>query len=315
MLRFPTFTGSVDDVVLTGSTQGPDGIEFIFSDPRSFQVKTTRRWSASIEKHDDLRKRWPKLPVPQKNSLSGSRRLIADIAPDLVNPLTATSAPISTGTSVNAPTLPKPSPSERRSASLLKELKLSDADKEARTRAILQSHFAAMEKWHAANDPALTPLWFEWAAQRTPPNKDEAAAAKVGDKIDAIYASFRPQRDAFLAALAQEITPADVEEIKNSLTRSPGMDRTANAYIEMVPQFTDADKAFVRERFAIAREQAIDTTTGKEIEAFFKRQKVIVEAYIDEKGYDYRKSRAAWVAKMNAANAAAKAERAEATKE
>jgi hypothetical protein len=79
----------------------------------------------------------------------------------------------------------------------------------------------------------------------------------------------------------------------------------------MIPQFTEADKAFVRARFAIAREQAIDTTTSKEIEAFFKRQKVIVEAYIDEKGYDYRKSREVWVAKLNAAAAAAKAAKGE----
>ena len=217
----------------------------------------------------------------------------------------------------NAAPAPVPaatSPSARRATSLLKELRLPNAGKEAKTRAILESHFVAMEKWHAANDPALIPLWSEWAAKRTPPNKDEAAAAKVGEKIDAIYASFRPQRASFLAALAKEISPADIETIKNSLTRSPGMDRTANAYIEMIPRFTDADKAFVRERFAIAREQAIDTTTGKEVDAFFKRQKVIVEAYIDEKGYDYKTSREAWVAKLNAANAATKAAKAEGQK-
>jgi predicted DsbA family dithiol-disulfide isomerase len=88
------------------------------------------------------------------------------------------------------------------------------------------------------------------------------------------------------------------------------MDRTANAYIEMIPQFTDADKAFVRQRFAIAREQGMDTTTGKEVDSFFKRQKDIVEAYIDEKGYDYKKSREAWIAKTTAAAAAAKAAKA-----
>lgn len=214
-----------------------------------------------------------------------------------------------------ATTAPKPSQSERRAASLIKELKLTDAAKEPKSRAILESHFEAMDTWHVANDPALTPLWSEWAAKRTPPIKDEVAAAKVGEKIDGIYASFRPQRDAFLAALAKEISLADINTIKNSLTRSPGMDRTANAYIEMVPQFTEADKAFVRQRFAIAREMAIDTTTGKEVDAFFKRQKVIVEAYIDEKGYDYQKSRAAWVAKLNATTAAAKAAKAEAKKE
>ena len=205
-------------------------------------------------------------------------------------------------------TAPKQSQSERRAASLLKELKLTDAAKEAQTRAILESHFEAMEKWHVANDPALTALWAEWNAERNKPNRGDAP--KVGEKIDTVYASFRPQRDAFLAALAKEIGPAGIETIKNSLTRSPGMDRTANAYIEMIPQFTEADKAFVRARFAIAREQAIDTTTGREVDAFFKRQKDIVEPYIDEKGYDYKKSREIWLAKVNAATAAAKAAKA-----
>ncbi|HEX2852860.1 MAG TPA: DUF3826 domain-containing protein [Opitutaceae bacterium] len=207
-----------------------------------------------------------------------------------------------------AATAPKPSASERRATNLVKGLKLTDAATEAKTRAILESHFTAMEQWHAVNDPALTQLWSEWTTARNQPTKVEAA--KVGEKIDAIYATFRPQHDAFLAALAKEISPANIESIKNSLTNSPGMDRTANAYIEMIPQFTDADKAFVRSRFALAREQSIDTTTGKEIVAFFKRQKDIVEAYIDEKGYDYQKSRAAWVAKTDAAAAAAKAAKA-----
>jgi len=220
----------------------------------------------------------------------------------------------STPTSVPIATAQPSSPAARRAAAILKDLKLNDAGKKARTRTLLETHFTAMQQWHEANDPTLATLWSEWAAKRTPPNKDEAAAAKVGEKIDAIYAGFRPRRDAFLASLAMEISPTEIETIKNSLTRSPGMDRTANAYIEMIPQFTDADKAFVRERFALAREQAIDTTTDKEVAAFFKRQKVIVEAYIDEKGYDYKKSRAAWVAKLNAADAAAKAVSSEAKK-
>jgi hypothetical protein len=233
-----------------------------------------------------------RLIVPVLFAFAGSFAVAAEKSPAATMPVAAAA---------------QPSQAARRTAALLKELKLTDAAQEAKVRSVLESHFVAMEEWHASHDSALTPLWSEWAARRSPPEKDEAAAAKVGEKIDAIYASFRPRRDAFLAALGQELSPAQIDTIKNSLTRSPGMDRTANAYIEMIPQFTAADKAFVHERFAMAREQAIDTTTGKEVEAFFKRQKVVVEAYIDEKGYDYRKSREAWITKMNAANAATKA--------
>src|SRR4051794_747551 len=60
------------------------------------------------------------------------------------------------------PAAVQPSQAARRATALLKELKLADAGKEARVRAILESHFAAMEKWHAINDPVLTPLWSEW---------------------------------------------------------------------------------------------------------------------------------------------------------
>lgn len=237
------------------------------------------------------------------------------VFPTLVLTLAASLAPAAESAAPAAApvaTAPKPSASERRAASLLRDLKLTDAAKEARVRTILESHFAAMEKWHLANDPTLTPLWSEWTTARNQPTKAEAA--KVGEKIDAVYSGFRPQHDAFLAALAKEISPADIEKIKNSLTSSPGMDRTANAYFEMVPRFTDADKAFIRERLAIAREQSIDTTTGKEIVAFFKRQKDIIEAYIDEKGYNYKESYQAWNAKAQAAAAAAKAAKAEAKK-
>ena len=96
MLRFPTSNASIDDVVLTGSSHGAEGVQFIFSAPNSPQVKITRRWSASVEKHADVRKRWPELPTPRANILSGSRRLILDTAPDPANPAAATPASIST---------------------------------------------------------------------------------------------------------------------------------------------------------------------------------------------------------------------------
>ena len=51
------------------------------------------------------------------------------------------------------------------------------APRRPRTRAILESHFSAMETWHAAHDPILAPLWSEWAAKRNQPNKDEAENA------------------------------------------------------------------------------------------------------------------------------------------
>ncbi len=203
----------------------------------------------------------------------------------------------------------KPSKSPERAAKVLKDLKLTDGAKEEKVRTILVTHFDALQAWHETHDAEINPLWTKWAAARSAEKKDEAAAAKVGEQIDAVYADFKPEHDVFLTNLGKELTPAQIEAVKNSLTRSPGLERTYNAYLEMVPQFTDKDKAFIREKLTIAREQAMDTTADKEIVNLFKRQKVLCEAYIDAQGYDYRKSYEAFAAKGKAKEAAAKSEK------
>jgi Protein of unknown function (DUF3826) len=194
---------------------------------------------------------------------------------------------------------------DKRTAPILKNLKLGDPAVETKVRAILEPHFQALQSWHAANDAALKSLWSEWAADRSPPKKDEAAAAQVGEKIDAVYATFHPQHEAFLSGLGAVLTPAQVDTVKDTLTKSPGMQRTYDAYLEMVPKFNDADKTFIHEKLAMAREKAIDAISDKEKVDIFKRQKVLVQAYIDAQGYDYEKSYAAFSAKQKAAAPAA----------
>ena len=192
---------------------------------------------------------------------------------------------------------------DKRTAPILKDLKLGDSALETRVRAVLAPHFQALTAWHAANDAALKSLWTAWAEARSTGNKDEAAAAKVGEKIDAVYATFRPQHDAFLTALATQLSPAQVIAVKDSLTKSPGLQRTYDAYLEMVPRFTDADKAFIREKLTVAREQAMDALTNKEKAELFKRQKIQVQTYMNEHGYDYEKSYVAWIEKNKATTA------------
>ena len=187
---------------------------------------------------------------------------------------------------------------DKRTGSVLKDLKLGDPALETKVRAVLEPHFQALQMWHAEHDSELDKLWAEWSAARNPNAKDETAAAKVGEKIDAIYATFRPQHDAFLTQLSALLSPGQIETFKNSLTKTPGLERTYKAYLEIVPTFTDADKAFAHDKLVQAREQAIDAIKDKEKIAIFKRQKVQVEAYIDAHGYDWKTSYAAFAKKM-----------------
>src|SRR6185369_4998538 len=63
-------------------------------------------------------------------------------------------------------------------------------------------------------------------------------------------------------------------------SHSPGMMRTYNAYLEIVPDLADKDKDVIKSRMLIARESAMLTDADKEVVSIYKRHKVNVEQYI-----------------------------------
>ena len=77
-------------------------------------------------------------------------------------------------------------------------------------------------------------------------------------------------------------------------TRSPGAPRTYNAYLEMVPEMTDAEKAILWDRMVQAREEAMSAWSGKQIIKTFKKYKVRNEFSMDYFGYGYRQRYDAW---------------------
>jgi hypothetical protein len=195
---------------------------------------------------------------------------------------------------------------DKRINPILKDLALGDAAKEARVRAILEPHFQSLQAWHVAHDAALAALWTQWAGARATAHQDEVKAAGIVQQIDQVYGSFRPAHDALLTALSAVLTPAQVDAVKDSLTKSPGVKRTFDAYLQVIPNLTSTQKEFILGKLQVARERAMDAISDKEKADIFKTQKVQVEAYIDAQGYDWKKSYKDFVAKVKAQTDAAK---------
>lgn len=176
---------------------------------------------------------------------------------------------------------------------VIKALRLEGAKADA-VRGILETHFQAVQAWHAAHAAELAALWSDWSVARTPPHQDEAKAAVIANQIYAAYAGFAPQHDAFIAALGRELAPEQIEKLKNVLTKKPGMQRTYKAYLQMIPTFTSEQKAVIHHKLEQAREASLDSASPKETIALFKLRKVEIEAYIDSQGLDYKKAYAAF---------------------
>ena len=194
---------------------------------------------------------------------------------------------------------------DQKVARLIDTAKVSEADKAARVKAIGAEWFATLFAWHKENDPKLGALWSEWSKARSVVPKDEFPGEIVATKIDDTYASLQPAYEQYMKALSAELTPEQIDAVKEAWSRSPGMKRTYNSYLEIVPDLSAKDKAVILARLNLAREAAMLTDADKEIVNIFKRHKVKVEQYIG--GLQWAKLHSAYAKKGADAEAAKKA--------
>lgn len=190
---------------------------------------------------------------------------------------------------------------DKRTAPALKVLNLQGPAQEKAVRNILEQHFQALASWRQTHDAELKALWSQWADARAPAHKDDSKAADVGNRIDAVYATFGAQHEVMLQQLAAAgLSATQIDAVKDAYTRTPGYQRTYDAYLQIIPNLTDAQKASIREKLLRAREQAMDALAIQEKVDLFKKQKVQIETYLQAQGYDWKTHYAAFVAKIKA---------------
>ena len=187
-----------------------------------------------------------------------------------------------------------------RTLDITKTLGVADAGKSNQVFTALVTQYRALRDWHDFNDPKLKTL----AKSAT----DEAKAA-----AEKIRASLLPLREKFLAALAAELSPAQVEQVKDKMTYNK-VQVTYNAYVEIIPALTAAHKAHILELLKTAREEAIDGGSAEEKSAIFKKYKGKINNYLSKEGVDESKARKEWSEKQKAKKTAEDAKPAEAVK-
>ena len=137
------------------------------------------------------------------------------------------------------------------------QLTLGDEAKTQAVAALITEHFGRLWAWDQQVREKLDAAWAAWDAARDNSNgkeKDELKAlAVMTEQIDPIYAQFTPQIQGLLRALHHEIGEEKTTELLDLITRSPGAKRTFDAYVAMVPEMTDDEKAILWDRMAGAR--------------------------------------------------------------
>jgi len=169
---------------------------------------------------------------------------------------------------------------EQKADRIVQDLKLADAAKAANVKGVAAEWIGIMISWHQEHDPQLTQLWSQWNKARAVVPKDEFPGEVIAHQIDDVYATLKPAYSDFIKRLSVELSAEQVDAIKENWSRSPGMTRTYNAYLEIVPDLTEKDKEVIKARMLLAREAAMLTDADKEIVAIYKLHKVKVEQYV-----------------------------------
>lgn len=180
---------------------------------------------------------------------------------------------------------------------LAESLELEEATTD-RVAALMAEHYGRVWAWNEAVKAELKAAWGRWDEARSNAGgkeKDELKAlTAMTEQIDPILAQFEPAIQALLTTLKSEIGEAKTIEMLDRITRSPGVERTYQAYLAMIPEMTAEERAIILKRLEQARRDSLAAWSGGQIIRIFKKYKIRNEFSIDYFGYNYRQRYKAW---------------------
>ena len=169
---------------------------------------------------------------------------------------------------------------ENRTADILKLLALEDPARSNRVQDVIVSQYRVLK----ARDEVLNAAF----------GKDNSQRAGLYQAIS------KPLHDRFLAKLSAELTPEQVEKVKDKMTYGK-VQFTHEGYCAIVPGLTDQDKAKILELLKAAREEAMDGGSAGEKSAIFQKYKEQINDYLNAHGHDVAQAYKDWNAKQELA--------------
>jgi Protein of unknown function (DUF3826) len=152
-----------------------------------------------------------------------------------------------------------------RADDILKILSLSDTNLAADVHSAIVAQYRALNAWHEANDVKLK-------------------LAKSDTNAVAQYrASLKMLHDRFLAKLSADLTPDQIEKIKDKMTYGK-VQFTYAGYLAQYPNLTAEQEEKILELLKEAREEAMDGGSSEEKTAVFQRYKGKINNYLSKQG-------------------------------
>jgi hypothetical protein len=172
---------------------------------------------------------------------------------------------------------------EKRANDILKELSLTDTNKTARVHDAVVAQYRSLR----ARDEALDNM-FQALSKNAP-----GIETNRGTILRVLSQQLHNQ---FVARLTADLTPEQLEKVKDKMSYNK-VKVTFDAYCEIIPALSDAEKGKILELLKAAREEAIDGGSADEKSAIFQKYKDQINAQLNANGHDVAKATKEWEAR------------------
>lgn len=176
-----------------------------------------------------------------------------------------------------------------RSAKVVTNIGITDSTskKFIKVRDILVDHYRVTGAIYDDRNAAVKTLKADPATDKATVNAKIAALDSVAD------VKIAKHHKEFLATLGKELNAEQVEKVKDELTYKK-VAVTYNAYVDELPQLTEAQKTQIKTWLIEAREKAIDAGSSDAKTAIFGKYKGRINNFLSAQGYDMKKAGEEW---------------------
>ena len=187
-----------------------------------------------------------------------------------------------------------PSPVQvQRAEKIATTLGLADPARSGRVRDLIARQYHDLNLIHSARDAAIK------AAQERAGADQAAADAAVKLARTEAEAAQDHLHPAYLVRLATELTPAQIDQVKDGMTYGV-LPLTFRVYQEMLPNLTAEQKAQILAWLTEAREHAMDASTSEEKHGWFGKYKGRINNYLSQAGIDMKQAEKEMLARQKA---------------
>jgi hypothetical protein len=183
---------------------------------------------------------------------------------------------------------------QERAAKIVAPLSIADAAKTGRVVEVVAKQYLQLSAIQEERDAAIKATKAAGGDKTATDSLLKAITGKTEARISVLHTQY-------LAGLAAELTPAQVDAVKNGMTYNV-LPITYTAYQDMLPGLTEAQKTQILAWLTEAREHAMDAESSKKKHEWFGKYKGRINNYLSAAGVDMKKAGEEWQARIKAGN-------------